>query len=114
MLSASDRSTWWNPKPQAPLPAPYVLEHEQIHFALTELHARKLSARVQGLELEAEAGAGQAAIQSALEETMQRAGDELVDENTRFDRDTSGRYEPANQARWRADVEARLAASAPR
>jgi hypothetical protein len=106
--------SWWNPDPQAPLPAAYVLEHEQIHFALTELHARKLSARIQGLEFEVEAGGGQAAIQTALETYMQRAGDELIAENTRFDRDTSGRYEPARQARWRADVEARLAASAPR
>jgi hypothetical protein len=106
--------SWWNPKPQAPLPAAYVLEHEQIHFALTELHARKLTARIRGLEFEVEAGAGQMAIQSALEAYLQRAGDELVEENTRFDRETSGRYEPVSQARWRAEVEARLAASAPR
>jgi hypothetical protein len=106
--------SWWNPDPEAPLPAAYVLEHEQIHFALTELHARKLSDRIRGLEFDVEAGAGQQAVQAVLETHLQRAGDELVEENTRFDRDTSGRYEPARQARWRADVEARLAASAPR
>jgi hypothetical protein len=34
--------SWWNEK--ATMDAAYVLEHEQIHFALTELGARSLSA----------------------------------------------------------------------
>ena len=32
-------NSWWNPK----INADYVLQHEQIHFALTELAARKLT-----------------------------------------------------------------------
>ena len=36
----------------------------------------------------------------------------LLEENTRFDHDTSGKHDPKSQARWRADVEARLTASA--
>jgi hypothetical protein len=106
--------SWWNPNPQSPLPEAYVLEHEQIHFALTEIHARKLSVSIRDLEFEIDAGGGQAEVQAAIERYMQRAGDALIEENTRFDHDTSGRYEPGRQARWRADVEARLAANAPR
>ncbi|HSR11384.1 MAG TPA: hypothetical protein VLS90_08040 [Thermodesulfobacteriota bacterium] len=34
--------SWWNPKVE-PARAGYVLQHEQIHFAITELGARKLT-----------------------------------------------------------------------
>jgi hypothetical protein len=34
--------SWWNPAIQANMTG-YVLQHEQIHFALTELAARKLT-----------------------------------------------------------------------
>lgn len=44
-----DRScSWWNTEQQE-LPPEYVLEHEQIHFALFELAARELDARAEGI-----------------------------------------------------------------
>lgn len=44
-----DRScSWWNPRPVR-LPDEYILQHEQIHFAIVEVSARRLTARVRGV-----------------------------------------------------------------
>ena len=42
------RCSWWNPK-NVGLPQDYILEHEQIHFALCELEARRLNASLREL-----------------------------------------------------------------
>jgi hypothetical protein len=111
-----DRScSWWNDAAKAPPPA-YVLEHEQIHFALAELAARGLNARaaslMRGFRFESphsealEPGARRY-VESAIRDAMQA----LVERNAAFDSDTSLRYEPGRQAAWRKRVEAELRAS---
>jgi len=109
-----DRSrSWWNPK-QGSLPAAYVLEHEQIHFALVELEARAMNAEGKALmnrsfeakdskKLEAE-------VDEAIGELMEEGMERLLEINRDFDEDTSGRYEPAKQKDWLRRVERALSA----
>jgi hypothetical protein len=109
-----DRSrSWWNPKPGS-LPAPYILEHEQIHFALVELEARAMSA--EGRELMSRSFEAkdqktlQADIDEAIGEIMEEGMERLLETNRDFDEDTSGRYEPGEQKIWLRRVESALAA----
>jgi hypothetical protein len=113
--------SWWR---DGPAPAGYVLEHEQIHFALTEIAARRLNGRAERLarRFRAEASTPQEVVAAArvyVEGEMREAMERLLAQNTRFDRETSLRHRPEAQARWRARVEeelretAELAASAP-
>jgi hypothetical protein len=106
-----DRScSWWNAD-QRQLSEAYVLEHEQIHFALAEIHARRLTGRTRRLESAGESPSAAAeALQTRIEQEMAAALEELREESTRFDEETSGVHDPARQARWLADVERRLSA----
>jgi hypothetical protein len=104
--------SWWNRA--APLPSDYVLQHEQIHFALTEIRARRLNAREPALRARVTASAPTA--QAAIE-ASRRAVEALLAEETRahlarsdrFDADTSGHVDRAAQGRWAALVERELA-----
>jgi hypothetical protein len=107
--------SWWN-ESMTTMPQPYVLEHEQIHFALFELTARGMSSRGDALMLDIEATAP--TPKEALEAAMQNLRSVLVrelgvalEEQTRFDEDTSFGFRPELQAQWRELVEAQLAAS---
>jgi hypothetical protein len=105
------RCSWWNPD-QSGAPATYVLQHEQIHFAIVELAARELTARVQRLAgtgaTPADAGAAlQAQIDAVFEETL----DAMRERHTEFDLETSGRVDPVVQERWLRVMEAELARS---
>lgn len=107
--------SWWR---EAPLPADYVLEHEQVHFALTELEARRLNARARRLaaRFRAEADTPDEVVAAArvyVETTMRASMQRLLDRNARFDRETSLRHRPEVQARWRARVERELEATRP-
>lgn len=102
------RCSWWNERAAARAPA-YVLEHEQIHFALYELGARKLNAEVEALKREMTTeGKSQAEVQAhaqkALNAALQKATDELLDRNRDFDRDTSLGYRPDRQRAWLREV----------
>jgi len=101
--------SWWNPAP-LPVPSEYVLEHEQIHFALTELHARRLGPTLLAIRLPTSSQPEAAAeLERRYEAELRATMDALVRESTAFDEDTSNGYEPARQSRWRARVEAELA-----
>ncbi len=111
------RCSWWNTA-QTALPPEYVLEHEQIHFALFELEVRKLnreSAAIQS-RLQGSADTPEAAVarvrQMLQEEIGQRMGSILA-RSRDFDEDTSMGFRPARQKAWLADVERELAAGAP-
>jgi len=97
-------NSWWNPKIN-PGMASYVLQHEQIHFALTEIAARKLTsdARKWASNLSVIKPTPQqvyteiyqqirAMLNSALEANKKR--------HLKFDEDTSLFYRPSWQARW--------------
>jgi len=103
--------SWWNPKGPE-VPAAYVLEHEQIHFALTEIQARRLNAKLREVRMETDSPESAAAeLQGRYNEALEEATKELLRASTDFDEDTSGSYEPARQARWRERVESDLARS---
>jgi hypothetical protein len=109
-----DRScSWWNDDSR--LDARYMLEHEQIHFALTEIAARRLTARMHALEVVApDPEAARAELQRRYQEMSTETSRALVAENTRFDEETSFRYAPEAQRRWWLRVERDLAELEPR
>jgi hypothetical protein len=105
--------SWWNEKAASRAPA-YVLQHEQIHFALYELGARKLNASVDAISRDMMAeGSSQQEVQDraqkALNAALQKATDELLDRNREFDQDTSLGYRPDRQRAWLREVTQELA-----
>jgi hypothetical protein len=109
------RCSWWNDKAAARAPG-YVLQHEQIHFALYELGARKLNASVDALKRDMTAeGASQAEVESraqrALNDALVKATEDLLDRNRDFDEDTSLGYRPDRQRAWLQRVNEELSAT---
>lgn len=109
--------SWWNPAEPASRQA-YLLQHEQTHFALTELTARQLNARVpeitaqlttRGETLEKT----QASLSSELEELISDAHDDLLKVNLSFDEATSAKHDPKAQQIWADRVTRQLAALPP-
>jgi hypothetical protein len=109
--------SWWNPRvPKEKIP--YVLEHEQIHFALMELAARKLTREAREVaktflvihEKYEEARGG---ISTKVRKLARTAMDEALEEHTEFDRDTSLFFDPKKQRQWMQKVEKQLGITAP-
>jgi len=108
--------SWWNPGPVS-LPDEYILQHEQIHFALVEIAARHLNSRVPGLTRQVEnvSTSRQGAleqIQQHVAREMQRVLDEALARSDDFDRDTSRTYSPDRQNGWWQTVTRELNRSA--
>ncbi len=107
------KCSWWNRDAQ--LAQAYVLEHEQIHFALYELGARRCNLSVpaaqersvRGPSVEEARKLGSQEIQKVLQACL----DDTLLQNRRFDEDTSMGYAPERQKAWLARVTAELAAS---
>jgi hypothetical protein len=104
--------SWWNPNLKE-VPEAYVLEHEQIHFAIAEAEARRLNAQAKEITSRMQAtGDSQDEvrdkIQQKLDDVIKDALDDLLDENGRFDEDTSARYDPKKQGEWYQRVQAEL------
>lgn len=112
-----DRScSWWNPN-FVGLKHDYVLEHEQIHFALFEIQARRMRAGIPALKAHvrstgSSAEEAQARAQRKLNETLEEHMAEVMERNRAFDEDTSLGYNPKKQKEWLARVTAELAESA--
>jgi hypothetical protein len=109
------RCSWWNDKAAARAPG-YVLQHEQIHFALYELGARKLNASVEALKRDMTAeGGSQAEVESraqrALNDALVKATEDLLERNREFDEDTSLGYRPDRQRAWLQRVNEELSAT---
>jgi hypothetical protein len=105
-------NSWLNPKVKPALGG-YVLQHEQIHFALTELAARKLTRDSQKW----------ASDLMVIKPTPKQVYDEIVQQvkekinsaletsqkrHLEFDEDTSLFYKPSRQAWWLERVEEEL------
>lgn len=111
------RCSWWN-EPMAARRPSYVLEHEQVHFALYELGARKLNASADSIKQSMiSSGSSQEAVerhaQQALGRALVKATEELVERNRDFDQDTSLGYRPDRQREWLRKVRDELAATQP-
>lgn len=111
-----DRScSWWNER-QSTLPEWYVLDHEQIHFALFELRARRMTLRAEEIAAATSAlgPTPEAAVESAqgaLNEAMRRELEEALAVHLRFDEETSNAFRPEVQRSWRERVDGELAAA---
>lgn len=107
--------SWWNPE-LAKGKEEYILQHEQIHFALTELAARKLTSEA-GNEIKGYPLIGntfievQEEIKEKLQTMIRKAMEVSIEEQTDFDEDTSMFYDPQAQQRWLEKVDARLGIS---
>lgn len=105
--------SWWSPEIPAARQA-YVLEHEQIHFALAELAARRLT-REARREVEAMliVNDSRQAVQAELQATIQGLARDAMEasfaEHTAFDEETSLIYDPRAQRWWLEEVTERLA-----
>jgi hypothetical protein len=98
------RCSWWNEQAASRAPD-YVLQHEQIHFALYELGARKLNASVESIKREMAAEGGsreevESRARRALNGALLKATEELLEQNRDFDEDTSLGYRPDRQRAW--------------
>lgn len=108
-----DRScSWWNPQHMS-LDADYILEHEQIHFALFELEARRLNAeagrlsqtlRSTGVTIDG----ARRQIQARLEGVLAQSLDHVLRRSRAFDEETSMGYRPERQKAWLRRIEAEL------
>lgn len=96
--------SWWNPDNMVS-PA-YVLQHEQIHFDIFEVTARRLNHDLPGLlevmdvrgpTVEAVVNGAQRYVQQALSRGLESAGAL----NQKFDMETSWGFEPQRQNSWR-------------
>jgi hypothetical protein len=106
--------SWWNPKDLG-LPQDYILEHEQIHFALFELEARHMNAELPAIEANLHATASSprqaaALFQQQLEDYMRGRLHIVVKRSREFDEDTSMGHNPGPQKRWLSVVTQELAA----
>ncbi|MDJ0848827.1 MAG: hypothetical protein QNK04_10650 [Myxococcota bacterium] len=109
--------SWWNTE-QEQLPEAYVLEHEQIHFALFELSARGLDAESDAIARAAVAtGASPEeamfAVREALQSELSAALEAALERNRRFDEETSMGFRPRRQEEWRRRIQSELARSQP-
>lgn len=115
-VASMNRScSWWNPK-DIGLPQDYILEHEQIHFAIFELEARRLTASFTAhrAELTATADSAQEAgdiVRKKLEAHLQEHLADILDRSRDFDEDTSMGHSPEQQKVWLTRVGSELAAT---
>jgi hypothetical protein len=96
--------SWWNPG-ITPAMRAYVLQHEQIHFALTEIAARRLTQEsrewVSGLlVIKASPQEVQAELSRLVKERMAAAMEQSLKEQEQFDQDTSLFHNPRRQQWW--------------
>jgi hypothetical protein len=108
------KKSWWNPTLRD-VPESYVLQHEQIHFAIAALEAQGLNDRAAALtsSIHAEGdseGEVKSAIQEKLDAIIRGALDRLIERNGKFDEDTSARYVPKKQDEWWRRVSSELRA----
>ena len=104
--------SWWNPRDTG-LPYEYILEHEQIHFALFEIAARRLNqqaARIQE-RMEAVSRTQEEAIEELrqrLDAELQAAFDQVMLRSNDLDHQTSGAYRRERQQWWYRQVDEEL------
>ena len=105
--------SWWNLAIRN-MEEDYVLEHEQIHFALFEIAARKWS-EGPPVRLQIKADSRDVMLenlQARFEELLQARLQVLLQQNRRFDEETSVGRNPEKQKRWLELVETQLEATA--
>ena len=98
------RCSWWRPG-RCPQPEAYVLQHEQVHFGLVELEARRLNLRSEALAESARARGrtpeeASRRSRERVEAILRDSSGAILEGHTRFDEDTSLGYRPDRQQAW--------------
>jgi len=96
--------SWWSPQVGSERVG-YVLQHEQIHFALTEITARRLNRDkvgevLQYMAIGADPEEVGAQLQEKVKEISRKAMTTDIGVHTAFDEDTSLYFDPAAQEKW--------------
>ena len=109
--------SWWNPALPSRRHA-YVLQHEQIHFAITELAARRLTEQARRkaktfLSIHPTLQAVREDIVATIQKWIREANTASLAEHTLFDQDTSVYPDPRAQQWWFRNIEEQLAELQP-
>jgi hypothetical protein len=109
--------SWLNPN-IAEEKLEYVLQHEQIHFALMELAARELNREAKEevknfIAIQSTRKAARDEMTAKIKDMVRTANDAVLIDHTAFDEDTSLYFDPENQQRWFERVEEKLILTAP-
>jgi hypothetical protein len=109
--------SWWNPKIPANMRA-YVLQHEQIHFALTELVARQLTSdspkwASDVLVIKPTPQEARAELAQQIKDRINAAMEAGLKRQAEFDEDTSLFFNRRRQQWWARTVEDELKQSDP-
>lgn len=104
--------SWWNERRAARAPA-YVLQHEQIHFAILEVQARRMNTSAPDIAASTATRASSEADAHAdckanLEELMQEHIEDAMERSLRFDEDTSLGIELQKQQTWHQQLQQEL------
>lgn len=102
--------SWWNPGIDENVEA-YVLEHEEVHFALFELTARKWSEQLETTVFRISGGDESELkrdMQAQFDEFWQSGKHELDASNLEFDEQTSAVFDPEMQKQWLAGLRGAL------
>jgi hypothetical protein len=105
-------NSWWNPK-VPPEKRAYVLQHEQIHFALMELAARQLSQRARKdlasfFVIDSNRQGVEEQLREKISTLTQEENKIIVQEHTAFDEDASLYFDPEKQQWWFDNVNKQL------
>ena len=98
--AALDPTLSWVRDPATMTPA--LLRHEQLHFDITEVYARRLRQKLAALHIAC------AQLGPAFDRLSQGVYSEWEKAETQYDRDTNHGLKPEQQARWEAQVQQQL------
>ena len=105
--------SWWNSKTVANDES-YILEHEQIHFALAELGARR-GHESTSIQIDVKLGSPEAmaeSVQKQLKKYLKQLHESVMAQDREFDEETSLVHDPYKQKQWWNLVQAQLSATA--
>ena len=106
--------SWWNPTNREPT---YTLQHEQIHFALYEIQARRLNESAAELVSETliegdDRDEVVARLNGLLQELLDEHVERSLERNRDFDEETSLGHDPPRQQEWWERIQGELAETA--
>jgi len=81
----------------------YVLKHEQMHFDITELYARKLRQKMKATDFKKVKN-----VVAELNKLFKKIDTEYQKEQARYDKETEHGLNPAQQQVWNEDIAKRL------
>jgi len=109
------KESWWRSELDS-ISTADVLEHEQIHFAIVELAARNLNARIPEIATRVRctgrtADDARRAANARLEAELQATNQKIAERQSEFEKDTSNGMNRSRQTEWWDRIQAELAAA---